>query len=96
MTFEIRERRSPLTAPDHLPSTMDLIGTVKEDDMARFEELCRAVPPPKPQVWLTGKANSPSKPPRTCGQWVRETVVRLKDEGVLVVKGGSEDLHEDV
>lgn len=55
MTFEIRDRESPLVAPDYVSDTMVLIGTVNEDGMARLEDICRSVPPPEPQLKLDGK-----------------------------------------
>ena len=83
MHFEIRDRESPPEAPDYVPETMLLVGTVKEGDEARLEEICRAVPPPEPQRKQNGKAKDPGKPLRRYGEWVQEVFETLKAEGVV-------------
>lgn len=84
MQFEMRTRESPLEAPDHVPNTMILIGTVDDGKMDAFEATCRSIPPPEPQVHLNGKLKDPSKPLRRCGEWIQEAVEKLKRDGILV------------
>lgn len=63
---------------------MTLIGMVEDGNMGAFEECCRSVPPPEPQVQLNGKPKDPSKPLRRCGDWEREAIDKTKGDGILV------------
>lgn len=83
MKFEVRDRESPLVAPDHVLDTMVLIGYVREGDMDRFEETCRTVPPPEPQMKLNGKPEDSSKSLRRCREWVEEAIEKLRAEGII-------------
>lgn len=96
MKFEIRERESPLVAPDHAPDTMLLVGTVSKDKIARFEDVCNATPPPEPQLKLNCKPKDPSKPLRRCGEWVKEVLAKLKDGILLEAQKTDDGEAEDV
>ena len=64
--FEVKDREYSLDAADHVPDTLVRVGTVMEEDMARFQEVCESVPPPAAQV---GEFIAP--PCRSCGVIVK-------------------------
>lgn len=62
ITFGVRERESPLVAPNYVVNTMSFVSTVEKSDVCRFEEICfiicKSVLQPEAQL----KLNSLSPP----------------------------------
>lgn len=84
MKYEKKPRPNPETSATYVPGSKVLVGTVKEDDMGRFEEICEGVPAPTAQIKLGGKRIDSSTPLRTCREWVGEAVAQLLEQGLVV------------
>ena len=89
----MKYENKPSKAPEHddsvsfVPDSKILLGTMRAEDMARFEGTCEAVAPPGAQVKLNGKPKDPSKPIRRCGDWVKEVTDKVIAEGILKTEG---------
>ncbi|KAL4780582.1 hypothetical protein BJX76DRAFT_337570 [Aspergillus varians] len=80
MEYQKRDSQDPLHSATFVPGTKKKVGTIAEEDVAKFEtECCEAISPPAPQVKLNGTRLDPSKPLYRCGEWV-EDVKRLAFE----------------
>ncbi|KAG6019737.1 hypothetical protein E4U41_003125 [Claviceps citrina] len=71
-----------------------LLGRVAAGDLARVEDICRGVPPPKKQ-FQGGRRLFPKEPLRRCQEWTRETIEALRAEGVLRGVEGEEEEEEE-
>ncbi|PWY87401.1 hypothetical protein BO70DRAFT_193778 [Aspergillus heteromorphus CBS 117.55] len=92
MAHDPKESVDPEEIPGHVPGTKKLVATIAPADMARFEAICEEVPPPPPQLTLSGKPMNLAKPLYRCGDWVREVLSIAVEEGIIraVVGGGYE------
>lgn len=84
MIFDMRENTIPSEAPEYIESAKVLVGKVDPEMMGRFEDVCRAVPPPEAQLTLRGARKDPTKPIRRCGEWVIGAKEKLIAEGIIV------------
>lgn len=75
----------PCPSPRHSPSfeSMTAIGSLKQHELAQFEEACLSIPPPKPQLTLGGRQIHPHEPLRTCQEWVAEAVEAVRTGGII-------------
>ena len=81
MTFEIKTLNEP---PENEPTfnKKTKVGVISVADFGKLEPILRSVPPPAKQ--FNGfKRIDPSKPLRTCQEWSREAIEKLKEEGIL-------------
>lgn len=62
---------------------MTAIGSLKQQELAQFEEACLSIPPPKPQLTLGGRQIHPHEPSRTCQEWVAEAVEAVQTGGII-------------
>lgn len=82
MKYDPLETVDPERLLEHIPGSKKQIATIAREDLARFEsECCLAVPPPKPQVTLSGKRLYPGEPLYRCRDWLGDV------ESVAVEKG---------
>ena len=80
MTYQSRPEARPEDSVTFVGKK--LLGTVATTDYGRFESVCQRIPPPAKQ-FHGAKRLHPHVPLRRCGEWARETVQALTDEGVL-------------
>lgn len=59
-----------------------LMGKLAREDLDRFEEVCRGVPPPKKQFDRAHRL-SPQEPLRRCQEWTTEAIQALRSAGLL-------------
>lgn len=62
-----------------------LVGIVSDADLVKFAEVCETIEPPKKQLDRYGKKLYPDALIRRSKEWVEETLMALKDSGILEI-----------
>lgn len=89
MYFERKTAYDPAESASFIGERMTQVGTVKTVDVTRFDHVCESITPPEAQLKLNNKKLDPSKPLRTCREWVDEVVESLTENGILVAPASS-------
>lgn len=84
MKYESKKGKEPSQSGTHVEGTQTFIGHLRHSDVARFEAVSEAIPPPGKQVNLRGAPLDPSIPLRRCGEWVNEVKAKCLDEGIII------------
>lgn len=87
MKYEVKSVHHPTLSNTYVPGTMVLIGTVKKEEMPRFEAACEEVEVPGAQLFLNGQRKDPSKPVRRCREWVDDAREKLITDSIVQVQG---------
>ena len=84
MNYDPRDTVDPEFTPEYVPASKRKIATIAADDLPRFEsECCEFIPPPRPQMTLSGKQLYPGTPLYRCGDWLRDVENLAVEKGIL-------------
>ena len=80
MKYESEARKKPEESISFVKK--ELLGTVPIANYSRINSVCERIPPPAKQFNGPKRIN-PNVPLRRCGEWTREAVQALKNDGIF-------------